>query len=134
MALSASESLAVIIMTSGGGPAAVGSSDFWQNVLGNLASGSLPAGNQIADPSFINPLAGDFHLLPGSPCIDAAYTATFFHNRTVNNTVQQSSTGLPDGFGVQAQLDGAGHALFCESIVSDVFEAHAFGKTIKLHQ
>jgi hypothetical protein len=28
-------------------------------------------GNIDADPQFINPVSGDYHLLPGSPCIDA---------------------------------------------------------------
>jgi long-chain fatty acid transport protein len=31
--------------------------------------------------------------------VDAAYTAVFFHNRTINNNVQQSATGIPDGTG-----------------------------------
>ena len=34
-----------------------------------------------------------------SVSLDAAYTAVFFHNRTINNTIQQSATGIPDSAG-----------------------------------
>ncbi len=33
-----------------------------------------------------------------SVSLDAAYTAVFFHNRTINNNVQFNTTGIPDGF------------------------------------
>jgi len=34
--------------------------------------GSYPGeGNIDADPLFVNPVMGDYHLRPGSPCIDA---------------------------------------------------------------
>jgi predicted outer membrane repeat protein len=38
------------------------------DVEGGLASG---VGNINADPMFVNAAAGDYHLAPGSPCIDA---------------------------------------------------------------
>jgi hypothetical protein len=36
---------------------------------------TLGAGNQSADPQFVNAATGDYHLLPGSPAIDAGIPA-----------------------------------------------------------
>ncbi len=38
----------------------------------NIQDGEIIGGNIDADPRFINPANDDFHLSPGSPCIDAA--------------------------------------------------------------
>ncbi len=40
---------------------------------------------------------GAGYALTQSVTIDAAYSAVFFHNRTINNTVQQNGTGIPEG-------------------------------------
>lgn len=45
------------------------------SVLENSCTEPLPplgTGNLSRDPEFVNPAAGNYHLLPGSPCIDAA--------------------------------------------------------------
>jgi len=41
-------------------------------------------GNISADPQFANPAAGDFHLQPGSPCIDAGNTYYLFGDYIVD--------------------------------------------------
>ncbi|HPF13940.1 MAG: right-handed parallel beta-helix repeat-containing protein [Planctomycetes bacterium] len=42
----------------------------------NIEGGFPGAGNFDADPLFWSPLQGDFHLMPGSPCIDAGDPAS----------------------------------------------------------
>ena len=39
----------------------------------NIEGGAPGVGNIDADPRFLAPAFGDFHLLPGSPCIDAGH-------------------------------------------------------------
>jgi hypothetical protein len=39
----------------------------------NVQGGAPGEGNIDADPLWVNPSAGDYHLAPGSPCIDAGY-------------------------------------------------------------
>ncbi|NLE61852.1 MAG: hypothetical protein GX616_26150, partial [Planctomycetes bacterium] len=45
---------------------------FYQNSGGDFAGVSQGPGNVFADPAFTDMAAGDYHLLEGSPCIDAA--------------------------------------------------------------
>jgi hypothetical protein len=48
--------------------------DFYQNALGNywlVADPTGKDGNISVDPKFLSRVAGDYHLLTGSPCIDA---------------------------------------------------------------
>jgi len=65
--------------SSGGGIYADGTSsptidynDVWNNPGGNYDPITLKGPNDISvDPMFVNPAAQDFHLMSGSPCIDA---------------------------------------------------------------
>jgi hypothetical protein len=41
------------------------------NYVGDISDQTGIEGNISADPLFVNPSAGDYHLTPGSPCIDA---------------------------------------------------------------
>ena len=64
---------------SGGGIWADGTSsptidynDVWNNTGGNYGGSCSKGPHDISlDPMFVNPSAQDFHLMPGSPCIDA---------------------------------------------------------------
>jgi long-chain fatty acid transport protein len=40
---------------------------------------------------------GAGYAITESVTIDAAYTAVFFHNRTINNSTQVNATGIPEG-------------------------------------
>jgi len=46
-------------------------SDFWNNSGGNFYQCSAGTGCIYADPLFVDPLNGDYHLTENSPCIDA---------------------------------------------------------------
>jgi long-subunit fatty acid transport protein len=43
-------------------------------------------------------LGGGYNLTENL-VIDAAYSAVIMHSRTINNAVQQTATGVPDGTG-----------------------------------
>jgi len=45
--------------------------DVWDNTGGDYNNTASLAGSISADPQFVNPNSGDFHLQAGSPCIDA---------------------------------------------------------------
>ncbi len=47
------------------------------NWFATIPGVSLSSNNIIADPLFVNPSAGNYRILAGSPCIDAADDAVF---------------------------------------------------------
>lgn len=57
---------------------------FWYNFMGevyraaycDVQGGATGTGNINADPLFVNPTGNDYHLMPGSPCIDAGDPAS----------------------------------------------------------
>ena len=56
-----------------GDPARISFNDFWANTAGAMLRGvKATPDNRFLDPLFVSPPAGDFHLRPGSSCIDAA--------------------------------------------------------------
>ena len=67
----------VIVSTTGSNSAQCASCTFSNNVVSPQASAL--AGNHIADPKFVN-AGADFHLMLGSPAIDAASTASIDHD------------------------------------------------------
>ena len=44
----------------------------------SIQGGFPGTGNIAAPPLFADPLGGDYHIMPGSPAINAGTTATFF--------------------------------------------------------
>jgi parallel beta-helix repeat protein len=44
-----------------------------KNYCENIGDQTGIEGNISADPLFVDPSAGDYHLLPGSPCVDAGH-------------------------------------------------------------
>ena len=45
--------------------------DVWGNAIANYVNIAADTGSISADPKFVNQAGGDYHLLAGSPCIDA---------------------------------------------------------------
>jgi len=69
-------------------------SGFWYEPRALPESTFSPA---FMDLSRYGVSAGTGYALTENFSIDAAYTAVFFHNRAINNNVQASTSGLPDG-------------------------------------
>ncbi|HET6201683.1 MAG TPA: right-handed parallel beta-helix repeat-containing protein [Planctomycetota bacterium] len=84
--------------------AAFRNNDVW-NPGGAPYAGGMPDptgtwGNFSADPLFANPLGGDFHLLPSSPCIDAGFAGAPFLSPTDADGDPRIYDGNADGSAV----------------------------------
>ncbi len=66
-------SSSVVFLTTGG-MASVTGSCAW--AFSDIEGGAPGEGNIDADPLFVDPSTGDYHLQPNSPCIDAADPAS----------------------------------------------------------
>lgn len=68
---------------------------FYENLLGSPPLGD---GNFVADPRFVDPIAGDYHLGIGSPCIDAGDSGaiTTAYDMDGDPRVLPYGTGRPD--------------------------------------
>jgi uncharacterized repeat protein (TIGR01451 family) len=104
--------------TSGGGinvdPAAVFTGEDYNNVWNNIGgnySGLTPGLHDIsADPLLVDPASGDFHLAPGSPCIDAGnpitYTLTDFEGQ-LRPMGLAPDIGIDEYVSLRVKKDGA---------------------------
>ena len=61
-----------------------------------LSSGSGGTGNIFDDPLFVNAAEHDFHLSPGSPCIDAGIEKDIFY-RDIDNDARPAGGGVDMG-------------------------------------
>jgi parallel beta-helix repeat protein len=72
------EGYAGIVVGSGATGAVVKNNIVYQNAgaITNQGSGTVSSNNLTANPIFLNPTAGDFHLQSGSPAVDAGVPVT----------------------------------------------------------
>lgn len=80
--------------------------NLWQNALN--WEGSIPEGpgNTYVDPLFVNQAAGDYHLMPSSPCVDTGMPGGAFPYPDLNGT--RNDMGV---YGGAYQMGGAGPAV-----------------------
>jgi len=69
-----------------------GGSEIWNNdgstitiTYSDVQGGFSGTGNIDADPLFVNPAGGDYHLQPESPCVDAGDPASDYSNEPMPN-------------------------------------------------
>ncbi|MCW5943496.1 MAG: putative Ig domain-containing protein [Fimbriimonadaceae bacterium] len=86
---------ASILVTGSGTGLAYRNCCFYDNLLGSPPVGD---GNFVADPLFVDPFAGDYHLGIGSPCIDIGDPAavTTAYDMDGDPRVLPYGTGRPD--------------------------------------
>jgi hypothetical protein len=65
------------IYHSGYGPSSVDYNNMWNNTNGDYGNVTPGAHDISADPRLMDPANGDYHLAPGSPCIDAGDPANY---------------------------------------------------------
>ncbi len=77
------------------GKPTLGNNDVYANTAYNYSGLSAGTGDISTDPMFLAPWVGDYHLLPGSPCINVG-----------NNSVVKAPPFLVNSSGVIIDLDG----------------------------
>lgn len=73
------------------------SRDYWDQSAKTAYTPSPATGNISADPLFVDAASGDYHLQPGSPCIDAGDNSAILPSVIVDLGLDVSPRGIMNG-------------------------------------